>query len=234
MARDIDLEDVRRILVGHYTMPADSSLAGEKIVVVAYLVRHARGLFLFDTGIGEGHREADERYHPIRRRALDEALADAGVSVGDVTEVANCHFHLDHCGGNPRFAGVPIFAQHAEHEAAGSLEYTLPEVVDFPGARLELHDGEADVAPGIRIVPTPGHTPGHQSVVVQTTGGPIVIAGQAVNDAAEYTRAHLAWQVATTSSDIAPPQPEWVARFAELGPRRVFFAHDLAVWEPLR
>jgi N-acyl homoserine lactone hydrolase len=233
LTASMEPDDIRRFVLGHYTMPQDSSLPGQKIVVVAYLVRHADGLLLFDTGIGEGHQEVERRYHPIRRYSLEAGLAGVGAAVSDVTEVVNCHFHLDHCGGNPRFPRTPIFAQQAEYDASGSLDYTLPQLVDFAEAKLELHDGEADVARGIRIIPTPGHTPGHQSLFVQTTRGPIVIAGQATNDASEYGRARMAWEVAKTMGEEAPEFPPWVAKFAELEPHKVFFAHDLAVWEQI-
>jgi N-acyl homoserine lactone hydrolase len=227
------LEDIRRLHLGHYTMPQDSTLPGQKIVVVAYLIRHPDGLVLFDTGIGEGHEEADRRYHPILRLDLSEALGSAGARLPDVRAIVNCHFHLDHCGGNPLFPGTPIFAQRAEYEAADTLDYTLPTVIQFPGAKLELHDGEADVAPGVRIIPTPGHTPGHQSLLVETRDGPIFIAGQAMNDASDYGRAQLAWRLRRRETEDVPEFPDWIEGIQELAPRRVLFAHDLAVWEPL-
>lgn len=230
----IGLEDIRRVVVGHYTMPEDSSLPHQKIVVVVYAIRHPDGLVLFDTGIAEGHEEAENRYHPIIRRPLAEALDSIGVAMGEVGAIANCHFHLDHCGGNPLFPGTPIFAQQAEYDASDSLDYTLPEVVRFDGAKLELHDGDADIFPGVRVIPTPGHTPGHQSLLVETRDGRIMIAGQATNDASDYARAQLAWQVRNQDPDEpAPEVAAWVARVQqEFAPHRVLFAHDLAVWEP--
>ncbi|TMK85092.1 MAG: N-acyl homoserine lactonase family protein [Actinobacteria bacterium] len=228
----IGLDDIRRVRLGHYTMPADSSLPNQKIIVLAYVIRHPEGLVLFDTGIGEDHEEAERRYHPIVRRPLREALSSLGVRLEDITAIVNCHFHLDHCGGNPLFPGTPIFAQEAEYEASHSLEYTLPHVVDFEGAKLELHAGEADVAPGLRIIPTPGHTPGHQSLLVETREGRVLIAGQAMNDAAEYGRAEFAGRIRRSGNEEAPEPPDRIDRIHELLPRRVFFAHDPAVWEP--
>jgi N-acyl homoserine lactone hydrolase len=49
--------------------------------------------------------------------------------------------------------------------------------VDFPGATYVEHDGEAEILPGVRLVPAPGHTEGHQIVVVQTDEGPVVLGG---------------------------------------------------------
>lgn len=149
--------------------------------------------------------------------------------------MANCHFHLDHCGGNPLFPARPIFAQTREYEAAaeGGLDYTLPSLFDFNGATLELHDGIADITSGLRIMPTPGHTPGHQSLLVETRQGRVLLAGQAINTASDFARAHFAWRLrqAGTSEEL-PEVPEWMATLQELDVRRVFFAHDLLSWAP--
>ena len=73
----IEPGDIQRVTLGHYTMPEESSLPHQKIVVLAYLIRHPDALVLFDTGIGEGHAEAERRYHPIVRRPLREVpIAD--------------------------------------------------------------------------------------------------------------------------------------------------------------
>jgi N-acyl homoserine lactone hydrolase len=226
----IRFDDIRRVILGHYTMPGDSSLPGQKIVVAAYVIRHQDGLVLFDTGIGEGHEEAERRYQPTVRIPLRDALVSVSADLHQVRAIVNCHFHLDHCGGNPLFPGKPIFAQRIEHEAANSLDYTVPEIVDFEGVNLELHEGEADVAPGLRIIPTPGHTPGHQSLIVETIEGRVLIAGQATNDASEFARAELAWRIRQGGAEEAPDLPVWLDRIQELEPRRVLFAHDLATW----
>ena len=223
-------DGIVRLHLGHFTMPEDSRLPGERIVVSAFLIRHPRGLFLFDTGIADGHAEAERLYRPVRR-SLDVALAAAGASVADVRYVANCHLHLDHSGGNHRFPGVPIFAQKVEHAAAHQPDYTQPDkVVDFAGAAFELIEGDAQPIPGVSIVPTPGHVPGHQSLVVETRGGRVILAGQAMSDASEYARARFAWQLDQAGHEHTP-YPHWVARFASFDPWRVLFAHDLAVWE---
>ena len=223
--------DVVRLHMGHVTMPPETLLAGAAVVVTAFLIRHPSGPVLLDTGLAVGHAEAENLYHPVRR-PFDGVLADAGVRAAEVKVIANCHLHLDHSGNNFRFPGVPIFAQKPERDAAGSIQYTLPSAaIDFPGARIELLDGEeAEPVPGIRIVPTPGHTPGHQSFVVETQEGRIVIAGQAFDDAAAYARALFAWRL----DRDGVPHPEyapWVARLQDFDPWRVTFAHDLAIWE---
>jgi N-acyl homoserine lactone hydrolase len=92
--------------------------------------------------------------------------------------VVNCHLHFDHCGGNSQLPGWPIITQRVELEAARSASYTLQEVIDAPGLRYEELDGEAEILPDVLIVPTPGHTAGHQSLVVCAGNGTVVAAGQ--------------------------------------------------------
>jgi N-acyl homoserine lactone hydrolase len=230
----VSLDGIRRVLFGHFTLPDDGDpRAGEKVVVCGYLIDHPDGLVLLDTGIAEGHEEVEELYHPVRR-PLDEALATAGVTTGDIRIVVNCHLHLDHCGGNPRFPDTPIFAQQVEFDAAHREEdYPIVDLYDFADARYELHGGEADVAKGIRVVPTPGHTPGHQSLVVDTDAGRVVLAGQAVNGATDYGRAHYASELRRSGSDETVTVPEWIERLQEFDPVLVLFAHDNATWAPV-
>jgi N-acyl homoserine lactone hydrolase len=73
---------------------------------------------------------------------------------------------------------VPIHVQARELADARSLEnYTIREWVDFDGATYVEHEGEAEVLPGIRLLPAPGHTDGHQAVVVETDAGTNVLGG---------------------------------------------------------
>jgi len=226
----LSARDVVRLHMGHFIAPAHLPFAGAAIVVTAYLVRHPSGPVLLDTGIGVGLQEVEEMYKPVRR-PLDEVLRDAGVSPGEIRAVANCHLHFDHSGNNFRFPRVPILAQRIEREAVATPSYTLPApVAEFEGASFELLDGEAEIVPGVRIVPTPGHVPGHQSFVVDTQEGRIVIAGQAFQDAAMYARDLYAWRLDRAGSPH-PAYAPWVARLQELDPWRVTFAHDLAVWQ---
>ncbi|HEU5287380.1 MAG TPA: MBL fold metallo-hydrolase [Candidatus Limnocylindria bacterium] len=228
--------DVVRVHMGHYTVPAEfpraPDLQGAAIVVTAHLVRHPDGPILLDTGFALGHPKAEALFHPVVR-PFDDALRELGLRTGDVRAVANCHLHVDHAGNNWRFPRTPIFVRRVEHDAASStLDYSLPDrTIDFPGARLELlGDEDAEIARGVRVIPTPGHTPGHQSFVIEAREGRIVVAGQAFNDASSYARAVLAWRLDREEQ----PHPEyapWVARLQELDPWRVTFAHDLAVWE---
>ena len=101
--------------------------------------------------------------------------------------MANCHLHFDHSGQNGRIPpGVPIFVQRAEWAKVHEPDYTVPEWIDVPGLTYEVLDGEIEVAPGLRLIPTPGHTAGHQSLVLDAEDGTVVLAGQAVQSRAEW------------------------------------------------
>jgi len=224
---------VRRLDYGFFVRPAEETGTGAPRVepCLGYLIEHPDGLLLVDSGMGS-HPEVDEHYRP-HRRALADALADVGARVQDVRLVANCHLHFDHCGGNPQLTGRPVLTQRVELEAARGPDYTLPELIDAPGLRYEQLDGEAEVLPGVLVVPTPGHTPGHQSIVVRRSDGTVIVAGQSHDTSAAYSADVLARQAA--GQGHAPPlpvPPAWIDRLQSFDPARVVFAHDHSVWMP--
>jgi N-acyl homoserine lactone hydrolase len=234
----IDATDIQRLHLGHYTMPAEipgadrphASLIGMQIVITGFLIRHPRGLFLFDTGFGPSENETTRLLGTVRRD-VTEALARKGVSPDEIAAIANCHLHFDHGGGNHNFGGTTILAQKAEIELARGGGHTIEsDVIDFPEATFEEIDGDADPLPGLRIIPTPGHTKGHQSLVVETKQGRVILAGQAQNFTSDYARVAFARELAQ-KGEAHGDYPAWMDRFAELDPWRVLFAHDYAIWE---
>lgn len=226
--------DVRRLDLGYFVRPASETGGPEPRVepVLAYLVRRGDDIVLFDTGIGDAGPETEAHYRP-RRRPLAAALAAAGLSASDISLVVNCHLHFDHCGGNPSFTTAPIVVQSTELAAARRGGHTVETLVDFPGATYLELTGEAEPAPGVLVVPTPGHTEGHQSLVVRQADGTVILAGQAHDFASHFASDALAHRAA--ADGVAPPLPvpaPWLERILELDPRRVLFAHDCSVWEP--
>ncbi len=225
---------VRRLDLGYFVRPASETGGPQPRVepVLGYLVRRDQGLILFDTGIGAVDPETEAHYRP-RRRPLEAALASAGATLADIDLVVNCHLHFDHCGGNALLAGRPILVQATELATARRGGYTIDELVDFPGASYEEFSGEAEVWPGVWIIPTPGHTDGHQSLVVRKSDGTVVLAGQAHDFASEFGSDQLARTAALDG--LEPPLPSyrpWLDRLTEFDPRQVLFAHDSSAWEP--
>jgi glyoxylase-like metal-dependent hydrolase (beta-lactamase superfamily II) len=206
----------------------EGTLAGQEGVVMACAVRHPSGVVLFDTGFGFGSKLVDERYHPQSRR-IHEVLADAGVDPQAIIAIINCHLHIDHAGQNSAFPRTPIHAQPAEWEAAHGEDYTILEWVDFPNAGYRLHAGDYELLPGIRVLATPGHTPGHQSLAVDTTEGLSILAGQAVYSRDEWIGAPTDREGASRAWDRAAYDRS-IERLRDLAPAAVHFGHDRSVW----
>jgi N-acyl homoserine lactone hydrolase len=218
--------NVRRVDFGYFVRPVEETGTGSPRVepCLGYLIEHPDGLLLVDTGMGS-HPEVDAHYRP-RRVPLPAAL---GPVLDDVRYVVNCHLHFDHCGGNPLLPGRPVFTQRVELDAARSTEdYTMPELIDAPGITYTELDGETEVLPGVLIVPTPGHTDGHQSVVVRRKDGTVIVAGQSHDNATAYSADVLAHRAGIEEISVPP----WIERLQRLDPARVVFAHDHAVWTP--
>jgi len=109
---------------------------------------------------------------------LEHALGEHGVALEDITRIFLSHLHNDHAGGLRLFgAGVPVFVQRRELEY-GLGDHPFPEQhgmfrIDFddPAIDWRLLDGDAELVPGLSALLTPGHTPGHQSFVVECQDG---------------------------------------------------------------
>jgi len=157
------------------------------------LVEHEAGLVLIDTGAGN---KETQKFHEIYgvenagargRTALEDGIREAGFTPDDVTIVINSHLHFDHAGGNTfrdadgsiriafpnaRYvvqAGEYHYATHTNERTAAS--YFPPNFVPvLEAGRLELIDGEREIVPGITAIPTPGHTPYHQGLLLESAG----------------------------------------------------------------
>ena len=167
------------------------------------LVEHDDGLVLVDTGLGN---KEDAKFKDIYgvvnegkggRTGLEDALAELGHAPEDVRWVINTHLHFDHAGGNTyREAGGAVrlafpratyvvqkgeleFARHTNERTAASY---LPP--NFEPVTFTLVSGEADPLPGIRCLPTPGHVPFHQSVLVESAGERVCFVADLVPTAA--------------------------------------------------
>jgi glyoxylase-like metal-dependent hydrolase (beta-lactamase superfamily II) len=221
------LPDILPLDVGTFTFPADEPWPGEEGVVVAYAIRRREGVLLFDTGFGFGNPFLDERYHPAPR-AMTDVLAEAGIRLAEIDLIANCHLHPDHAGQNAQMTGIPIHVQRAELATARAGGYTIDAWVDGPGVEYVEADGDHELVPGIRVLATPGHSPGHQSLVVDQAHGPVVLSGQAVYGLDEW-RGTPGREGASAARD-RPVYDASLARLRAVDPVRALFAHDRRPW----
>jgi N-acyl homoserine lactone hydrolase len=158
-------------------------VSGERWPGFSDTIEHPDGLILVDTGMIDSTPELDEQWQPTPHPLAEELVRRVAV-------VVNTHLHFDHCGGNRLFPGIPIHVQRRElADARTEDDYTIRVWVDFPGATYVEHDGEVEILSGVRLVPAPGHTAGHQIVVVDTDEGPVVLGGDVGYSFAEVGQA---------------------------------------------
>jgi N-acyl homoserine lactone hydrolase len=172
------------------------------------------------------------------------ALDEVGIDLDDIHAVAVSHLHHDHAGGLKLFAGrVPVHAQRRELDY-GLSNHPEPEQhalarVDYDDPRIDrrLADGEVEIAPGVTAVPTHGHTPGHQSFVVELDasagGGGFVFAF----DAADLTE-NIEHELPIGGFiDVDPAETvEPIRRLKRIARERDFTlvpGHDPVVWPRL-
>ena len=144
---------------------------------------------IIDTGVAT--TDWAGRYKSDCVREPDEtivtALAHLGWELESVQIVINTHLHYDHSGGNSHFPHAQFYVSAREWEYAASPIATQASIYDQAWMQGDLGyfsyrftTDHFEVLPGIRLISTPGHTPGHQSVLVNTDEGIVAVAGDAV------------------------------------------------------
>jgi 4-pyridoxolactonase len=157
------------------------------------LIEHADGRYMFDTGYDFDHVM---RVLPFEKPIQDASqsipgqLAKLGLKAGDINYVINSHYHFDHCGGNKYLHAACTLCHAKELEASGNcqpfehLGYSdlsfAPSLADKRGLKLpadpaldmytpkfQTLTGDQEIAKGLWLFETPGHTAGHYSLMVE-------------------------------------------------------------------
>jgi glyoxylase-like metal-dependent hydrolase (beta-lactamase superfamily II) len=163
--------------------PALSSNDAWRLPVNTVFIRGAGTTLLVDTGLGPEPRA----FMPDGGARLLEELASAGAGPDEVDLVVHTHLHVDHVGWdgflpNARYA-VPTaeWSYFMSEESLAMRPHLRDRVEPLRDAgSVVLVDGELEVAAGVRLVPTPGHTPGHASVFIESEGEELVVLGDVV------------------------------------------------------
>ncbi|HEU4368609.1 MAG TPA: N-acyl homoserine lactonase family protein [Methylomirabilota bacterium] len=233
------------------SMICDASPSRWTVPIECFLVAHPRGRLLFDTGLNcETMTNMLGRYGPERARRFGvhskpgddvvSQLALLGLAPADVRYVANSHWHFDHCGANASFPDVPILVQQREMDAARSPEVLArgryrPSLPDYDHPlRYQAIDGEHDVFGdgSVVLIPTYGHTPGHQSLLVRPDHGPrIVLTADAC-----YTRENMDRDVLPTVVWDEAEMAHALRRLRDLRDKQgatTLYGHDPEQWSAL-
>jgi N-acyl homoserine lactone hydrolase len=230
--------DVDRAVI----FPGDDSRRRVTLPVMQALIEGDGKRILVDTGmpaIAAGDPDALKREYEMdptwirpvmsSEQRVDAQLKALGLSQADLDLVINTHFHFDHAGGNALFAGVPIAAQRAEVEAARISDGYLP-IWDAPGLQFQVESGDWSPMPGVEMLLTPGHTPGHQSMLLRFASETWLFTWDAV-----YTEEHWRSGKLGAVSDVAAAR-ESIGRLRDIAKRenaRIIFGHDMGQWESL-
>jgi N-acyl homoserine lactone hydrolase len=214
--------EIKRLTLAHLR-----GVDGDTWPVHGFVVLFAGGAALVDTGVGGPQRWQDD--WRVVNRSVADALDDLDLTPGDIGLVINTHLHFDHCGQNAVFKHAAFYLQRAELDRARVESPQLTDWFDFMNARFELLDGDAEVLPGLRVIATPGHTAGHQSVLVDSADGR---CDALVGDAAYKPRLYLDPAAEDLPEGQATDVPAWrasVGRIRSAAPDRVHFCHDTEV-----
>ncbi len=209
--------------------------------VPGYVIRTASGrVFLIDTGhpaalIGAA---TSDPWEPLACEIRPEddviaRLADLDLAPADIDLLISTHFDFDHCGRHDAIAaaGIESVVQRRHLAAAPTLPLIDPALWDLPGLRYTLLDGDTDLEPGLRLLETSGHVPGHQSVYVETESGPVILTIDAINREEEVAGDLIAeWYIDPAEGRRSRDR---LLRLAAETDASLLFGHDPVQWETL-
>jgi 4-pyridoxolactonase len=209
-----------------------------RIPVYSVLVEHDDGLFLFDTGIGMEHMNAVlpfELPEQTEDQTIPAHLERCGFGLADVTAVVNSHLHIDHVGGNQLFKGTNVRHLIHEKEVAQARNHAPFEFFgysdkswDYEGANIETFSGDTELAKGLWVYETPGHTVGHVSVLVDGVH-PLLFAMDVA-----YTADALERGIQPGFHHTPVDGVRSIARVKQLAEERgaqIFLSHDMDAWQ---
>ena len=243
---------VHAMTCGWLTMPTpfllDNTDGTTRIPIPAYLIRHSRGNVLFDSGMSlklqrEGAAALGELepYFDIHFEAGEEIsarLASLNLAPEDIDYLVSSHLHFDHCGGHGLIPNAGHVVQKREWEAATVPElieanHYFPDEYDHGHERIEA-DGEHDLFGdgSVVCIPTHGHTPGHQSLVLETDGGKVVLCGDACYLKQTLDEMRLPAPIGINDEASMRASLEKLKALRSAG-ARMMYGHDPAFWKTI-
>jgi len=152
--------------------------------VLAFLLRNGETKLLVDSGVCGGTESPQflRYFNRTLEQTLEAQLARFGTVTDEIGVIINTHLHIDHCAGNILCTKARWFVQKREMEYWRSPLRVHKQAyrVELPEKRFDLLDGDTEILPGIKVMFTPGHSPGSQSVLVDTSEGLYILAGDSI------------------------------------------------------
>ena len=211
------------------------------IPAVSYLIQTDEGTnILVDTGFPRNFEAPSMDVRLDDRDYIVDQLARLGITPRDIDYLVCTHFDQDHAGAHDAFATAELIVQRRHYEFAQSGMHQRFELMrahwDHADLRYRLVDGDMTLAPGIDLIETSGHVPGHQSVLVRLPQtGPVLLAIDAVTLAAQFDAERR--ETGPHDMDAAGVRAS-TRKLVELAQREgaalVVFGHDATQWPTLK
>jgi len=195
----------RKLLEPHAMVPETGRLI---FPIQSYLVRTPGHHILIDTGVGDHKQRERPHWHMCTGRVLIGGLAAAGIQPEEIDFVIHTHLHADHVGWDARVSDgewVPTFPNASYiivkkeweywrmvHEKTPLVHMTDSILPVMKAGRVMLVDDDFELDGALCLEPTPGHSPHHVSIVLDSGGRRAVIAGDVMHTPAQCAEAHWA------------------------------------------
>jgi N-acyl homoserine lactone hydrolase len=208
------------------------------MVIAAYLVAMSDGTYvLIDSGLPADHPAQPGTPPAQNEKNVLAHLSELGLTPDDIDMVIATHFDVDHVGYHDAFPQAEFIVQRRHDEVARSGHPRYAEARahwDHPGLRYRLVEGDCELFPGLTLIESSGHAPGHQSVLVRLpNNGPILLAIDAVVMQHLFTPERNAWPTDDSEEELRASTRKLLNLVEHEGIKLVVFGHDGRQWQTL-
>ena len=209
-----------------------------EMVLPSYLIETTDGRYiLIDTGMSPENVSPNSPRGKNEMTVLDH-LAALHLRPSDVDTLLCTHFDVDHCGFHDSFPHAELIVQRQHYEVARSGHQRFAPARnhwDHPSLRYRLIDGDLELLPGLTLLETPGHVPGHQSVLVRLPKfGPVLLAIDAVMLQRLFTMERKASPKDDNEEQLLASTKKLLDIVEREQVQLTVFGHDGIQWQSLR
>jgi N-acyl homoserine lactone hydrolase len=210
-----------------------------EMVSGCYLIETSAGQYiLIDSGLPEDAPLAAGTPQAQHKKNVIEHLAALGLHPDDIAILICTHFDMDHAGYHDAFTRAELVVQRTHYELARSGHPRFAAIRahwDHPALHYHLLDGDTELLPGLTLLETSGHAPGHQSVLVRLPQtGPVLLAIDAVMMQFSFTPERKAWPLDDNEEQLRASTRKLLDLVEREGVQLVVFGHDGQQWQNLR
>jgi N-acyl homoserine lactone hydrolase len=226
-----------------YLIPIETTaltLGGSQYgMVVCYLIQMSDGTnILVDSGIPADYQPPMSVMSHTHETNVVLRLAELGLRPDDIDLLICSHFDVDHAGYHDAFSAAELVVQRTHYDVArsGQLRYAAARPHwDHPALRYRLVEGDTEIVPGMTLLETSGHAPGHQSVLIHLPQtGPVLLAVDAVVLERLFTPMRTAWPLDDDEEQLRASTRKLLDLVAREHVALIVFGHDADQWRSLK